>query len=58
MGTEADDERAKRLAAHPLGHLLGGHDTRTPEQKAKESARRAGRRKKDWWKKYPPTDLR
>lgn len=55
---ETDEEKRKRLASNPLGHLLGGRDTRTPEEKAKESARRAGRRTKDWWKKYPPDDLR
>ena len=53
---ETDDEKEKRLATHPLGHLLGGRDTRTEEQKAKESARRAGRRTKDWWKKYLPPE--
>ncbi|GAB3317137.1 hypothetical protein GCM10027564_27940 [Luteimonas notoginsengisoli] len=46
----------------PLGHLIPGPDPRTPEQRAeaqrKENARRKGRGRKDWWKKYPPADLR
>jgi hypothetical protein len=45
-----------------LGHLIPGPDPRTPEERAeaqrKENARRKGGGRKDWWKKYPPTDLR
>lgn len=48
-------------ASRPLGHLIPEHDPRTSEEwfeaQRKESARRKGRRTKDWWKKYPPTDL-
>lgn len=56
-----DDKKPEGLG-QSWAHLFLGPDTRTPEERAeaqrRENARRKGRRVKDWWKKYPPTDLR
>lgn len=63
MSNEDDKrDRQQSPASDPFGHLIPGPDPRTPEERAeaqrKENARRKGRGRKDWWKKYPPTDLR
>jgi len=57
-----DDDTKRPTDPHygpdPLGHLRAPPPGRgqSEEWKARESARRAGRGRKDWWKKYLPPE--
>lgn len=57
MDTETEKKTSERLGAAPFAHLTTP-DRRTPEERAaaesKEWARRKGRGRKDWWKRYLP----
>lgn len=56
---EEDEGPASKIAAAggTWGHTWSpGGQGQTPEDAARERARRAGRRTKDWWKKYLPPD--